>query len=357
MTSISPLWGFLFVLLVTGNLSCSTERASDPCCSFTAIPAGYQVDEGQGLLLVQGSTPASFSAENEAGGKAQSQSLNKPMQLPSGRYAVRVNNTVHTVEIREGELAICLTGTLTIAGNTTDYYEVMDSVKTLGQQVLGTSMSYFPGGYTVRVNDTEVGADVRAREVTEIRTGSVLVSGATSEFYYVLDNENKQLNYSTIGQPLAFIPGSYDVKVNNTSMKIDVVAGKVAELITGNLRVNGLTDEYYYVTDSLGKALNYQKLNRQLAFFPGDYQIRVNNTIIKAQVTGGATTEYSTGSLVLTGAGTGYYYVLDDLGNQLNYNTLNRSLSFFPAEYTVRLGTSTHKATVVPGKQTSIRVF
>jgi hypothetical protein len=60
---------------------------------------------------------------------------------------------------------------------------------------------------------------------------------------------------------------------------------------------------------------------------------------------------------MLTGGGTQYYYVLDESGNQLNYNSLNRSLSFFPAEYVVKLGASTRKATVRAGQLTSIDAF
>jgi hypothetical protein len=49
--------------------------------------------------------------------------------------------------------------------------------------------------------------------------------------------------------------------------------------------------------------------------------------------------------------------VLDEHGNQLNYNSLNKSLSFFPSEYTIRLGQTTRKATVVAGQLTSMDAF
>jgi hypothetical protein len=108
------------------------------------------------------------------------------------------------------------------------------------------------------------------------------------------------------------------------------------------------------VTDTTGNALNYQSLNKSLAFFPDHLQIKVNNTVVDAEVMAGETAEFVTGSLMLTGGGTDYYYVLDELGNQLNYNSLNKSLSFFPSVYTIRLGSNTRRATVVAGKLTSL---
>jgi hypothetical protein len=98
-------------------------------------------------------------------------------------------------------------------------------------------------------------------------------------------------------------------------------------------------------------------LNKPLAFFPGTLLLKVNNTMMRGSVAAGQTTEFVTGSLMLTGGGTQYYYVLDDSGNQLNYNSLNKSLSFFPDEYIVKLGASTRKATVTAGQLTSVDAF
>ncbi|HEY9489277.1 MAG TPA: hypothetical protein VIQ51_13125 [Chryseosolibacter sp.] len=314
--------------------------------------------DGQGALQVEGSTAAYFYVVDKDGKPAGSQALNKILTLDPGTYTVRVNNSSHIIEIRADELAKCSTGTLIISGNTFEKYQVMDSTgMRLAYETLGKSMSLFPGIFKIQVNDTEITAQVKLKEITEIRTGTILVRGTTGEYYYVLDNENKQLNYSTMEKPLAFFPGVYVVKVNNTSREAEVFPGNVAELATGNILVKGLTEEYYYVTDSVGNALNYQTLNKSLAFFPGDYHIKVNNTPVLGKVSAGQTAEFMTGSLMLTGGGSEYYYVLDETGNQLNYNSLNKSLSFFPSDYTVRLGSSTLKATVIGGELTSINAF
>ncbi len=352
----------LLHLLFTGAViafsSCSDKPPVDPCCVYTPITDLAEVGDDQGLLQVGGSTNAAYYILDEQGKQIGYESLNRAVPLNAGKYVVRVNNSNHSVLVRAGENARCSTGTLIVTGNTSDNYYVMDSTgQQLGYEVLGRSMSFFPGKYKVRVNNTELSGAVKLGELTEIRTGSIIVKGTTNEYYYVVDQENKQLNYNSLGKPLAFLPGTYEVKLNNTSMEANVRAGNATELVTGNLCVNGLTDEYYYVTDTAGNALNYQSLNQHLAFFPGEFQIKVNNTLVRGHVSPGDTTRFMTGSIRLTGAGPGYYYVLDEEGRQLNYNSLNKSLSFFPSEYTVKLGSSTRRATVTAGQLTSINAF
>jgi hypothetical protein len=338
--------------------ACGEKRATDQCCTFSDIPQTADVKDGQGLLQVQGSTSAYYYVLDETGKQLGYQLLNETLPLDPGRYQLKVNNSMHAIEVEAGRFAKCFTGTLMVSGNTSEYYYVMDSLnQQLSYELLSRSMSFFPGTVRVKVNSTETAAEIKLKELSEIRTGTLIVRGTTGEYYYVLDALNKQLNYNTLEAPLAFLPGTYLLKVNNTSMKADVFAGKVTELGTGNLLVKGLTDEYYYVTDTLGKALNYQSLNKPLAFFPGRFHIKVNNTLMQGQVAEGQTAEFFTGSLMLTGGGSGYYYVLDDTGHQLNYNTLNKSLSFFPSEYTVKLGSSTRKAVVTAGQLTSISAF
>ncbi|MDQ2658434.1 MAG: hypothetical protein M3Y60_13510 [Bacteroidota bacterium] len=352
------LFHLSFAGAVIAGSSCSEKPPVDPCCVYTPITELAEVGDDQGLLQIEGSTNASYYILDELGKQVGYESLNRAVGLSAGRYIIRVNNSVHSVIVRAGENAKCSTGTLMVAGNTSDYYYVMDSTdQQLGYEVLGRSMSFFPGKFKIRVNNTEVPAEVKLRELTEIRTGSIIVKGTTNEYYYVVDKSNKQLNYNSLGKPLAFLPGKYDVKLNNTSMEANVRAGNATEFTTGNLLVNGLTDEYYYVTDTAGNALNYQSLNKYLAFFPGTFQIKVNNTLVRGQVSPGDTTRFMTGSIRLTGGGPGYYYVLDEDGRQLNYNSLNKSLSFFPSEYTVKLGSSTRRATVTAGQLTSINAF
>jgi hypothetical protein len=349
---------FLLLTSMMLLLSCAKKPASDPCCTFADLPMGAEVKDGQGAIQVEGSTSAYFYILDETGKQVGYQSLNQTLAVAPGRYSIKVNNSLYPVTIEAGILAKCSTGTLMVSGNTSEYYYVMDSTNNqLGYENLGKSMSFFPGTFKVKVNNTETPAVVKLKQLTEMRTGTLIVRGNTNEYYYVLDDTNKQLNYNSLEKPLAFLPGTYLLKVNHTSMKADVIAGKATELRTGSILVKGLTDEYYYVTDTIGNALNYQTLNKSLAVFPGTFHIKVNNTLMVGKVSEGQTAEFITGSLMLSGGGTQYYYVLDQIGNQLNYNSLNKSLSFFPSEYVIKLGSSTRKATVTAGELTSVNAF
>src|SRR5690606_6018707 len=184
-------------------------------------------EDGQGMLRVEGSAATDFYVFSESGEQIGHQVLNRTLALNPGPYKVKVNNSVHAVEIRSHKLLSCATGSLLVSGNTGEYYYVTDTTgQQLTYQTLGQSTCYFPGRYAIRVNNTDVVAEVKLREMTEIRTGTLLVRGMTPDYYYVLDTGNKQLNYNTLEKPLAFLPGVYDVKVNNTSMKAEVLAGK-----------------------------------------------------------------------------------------------------------------------------------
>ncbi len=356
---LQTLKAFLFagiLFAVTLSLySCGGPPPSDPYCSYAPLPSGTDVKAGQGGLQVEGTTSAYFYAFDGSGKQVGTESLGKTLGLNPGKYLVKVNNGPHAVAVEKGQLTKCLTGTLMVSGTTSDYYYVMDSNnQQLHSDSLGKAASFFPSTLRVKVNNTEVPAEVKLNQVTEIKAGTLIVRGSTNEYYYVFDALGKQLSSNSLEKPLAFVPGSYTVKVNNTETKAAITGGQVTELKTGTILVKGSTDEYYYVFDSLGKQLNSQSLNKGLAFYPGTLRIRVNNTDMAAEVVAGESREYPTGSLVVAGSGSDYYYVFDKTGNQLNSNSMNKALSFFPGEYTVKLGQNAHPATVTAGQAITV---
>ena len=348
---------FIFTAIILLS-ACGSKPAEDPCCTLLTLPAGADVKDGQGAIQVEGQTNTYFYIFDKTGKQVSYQTLNKSVGLDPGKYHIKINNSTYPVEIKEGMLAKCSTGTLKVNGTTSEYYYVLDSTnQQLSYDGLGKATSLFASTFRVKVNNTSAPAQIKLNELTEIQSGTLLVHGTTGEYYYVLDEMGNQLNYNTLEKPLAFLPGSYTVKVNNTTVKTEIAPGKLTELKTGTVLVKGLTNEYYYATDSLGNQLNYQTLNKPLAFFPGTIKIKVNNTETHANVVKGQTSEYTTGSVMVTGNGKEYYYVLDQTGNQLNYNSLNKSLSFFPSEYTLKLGQQTRKATVTAGQLTTTPAF
>lgn len=352
---INCIYGLLIAVAAS---SCADRPVSDQSCSFTELRPDRAVEDGHGMLQANGSTAADFFVFNESGRQVGRQPLNHPLLLEAGRYQMKVNGRVRYVDVWEGYLATCSTGTLSASGYNTDTYDVTDSTDNiLVEGRLGRSVSLLPGNYNIRVNNTISPVTIRARQISEVHVGSITVRGTTGESFYVLDEADRQLGFAPLEQSLSFMPGVYHVKVNNTTRRVELAAGQATELLTGDVIISGLTDEYYYVTDTIGNALNFQRMNKPLALFPGVYNLRVNNSMVTGQVLAGQTTSFSTGSLVLNGEGSGYYYVLDENGRELNFNSLNKSLSFFPSDYTVRVGSSTRRTTVIAGEHTALDAF
>ena len=343
-------------LLAIMSSSCAGRPPNDSYCSYEPLPASVDAKADQGALEVEGITSTYFYVFDEGGKQNSYQSLGRTLGLDPGKYQLKVNNSSHPITVQKGILTKCSTGALMVSGGTPEYYYVMDSAnQQLHYDSLGKAASFLPGPFRVRVNNTEVQTEVKLNQTTEIKTGTLVVRGSTNEYYYVNDSLGKQLSYNSLEKPLAFLPGSYTVRVNNTESKANIGGGQITELKTGTLLVKGSTEEYYYVLDSLGKQLGYQNLNKALAFFAGGYRVRVNNSDTTAEVVAGEIRECETGSLTVAGNGSEYYYVLDKTGSQLNYNSLNKPLSFFPSGYTVKLGQSTQPATVTAGKATTVK--
>ncbi len=336
--------------------SCGSPPPQDPYCSYAALPGGLEVKSGQGALQIEGIDDTYFYALDETGKQLGYQSLGKTLGLNPGKYQAKVNNSLHPVSVQKNMLTKCSTGTLAVAGETGEYYYVLDSA---GQQLhydtLGKASSLWPGPYRVKVNNTLIQAEAKLDQITEVKTGTLLVHGATEEYYYVLDSAGQQLAYNTLGKSLALLPGSYNLKVNNTASKADIAGGQTSEVRTGGLLVKGTTEEYYYVLDSLGEQLAYQTLNKTLALFPGSYRLRVNKSESAAAVVAEQMLEAQTGSLIVEGTAGDYYYVLDKAGTQLGYNGLGKALSFFPGEYTVKFGQSQRPASLRAGQRISVR--
>ncbi len=333
--------------------SCKTpEKEADPCCQATDLEPGTDVPSGQGALQVNGTADAYFYVFDADGRQVNYKSLNKLLALPPGDYQARVAGSSHSVGIRAGKLTTCATGGLLVTGSTSDYYYVLDTAQNqLSYDGLGKTTSLFQSSYFVKVNASVAPVAIEISRVKDVATGTILVHGTTDEYYYVLDEAGNQLNYQGIEKPLAFHPGRYKVKVNNSMVSAVVEGGRSAELTTGTLLVKGLTDEYYYVSDASGTQLNYQGLNKPLAFFPNSYNVKVNGSMAAATVVAGTVSSAETGSVVVPGTGDDYYYVLDMNGTQLNYSALTKPLSFFPGEYTVRLGTATRNVKIEPGRE------
>ncbi len=326
------------VLAVLTLAGCKKAPLPDSLCPDQPLPASAAVPSGQGGIEVLASTDGYFYVLDGAGKQVGSHAVNGVLAVKPGDYQVKLNNSVHAVTAQAGTLSKCQTGAVLVSGKTDEYYYVLDGAGTqLASSHLGASLSLFPAGYRVRLNNTEATADIAAGGTTELKSGTVNVQADTDEYYYVFDSGARQLASSHVGRPISLFAGTYTLKVNNTQAQGDVRAGEALSLPTGTLVAKGSTDEYYYVFDQAGAQLASAHFERPLAFFPGSYSVKVNNTKAPATVAAATATEITTGSLVLQGTTDEYYYVFDAGGNQLASAHLARPVSLVPGEYLAKV--------------------
>src|SRR6266849_3227139 len=91
---------------------------------------------------------------------------------------------------------------------------------------LAAALSLFPGTYQIRVNNTDAAANVKAGATLELKPGALNVEAGTDEYYAVLDAATRQLASSHLGRAISLFAGSYTVRVNNSDTKAEVRAGE-----------------------------------------------------------------------------------------------------------------------------------
>ncbi len=305
-------------------------------------------------LLVEGTTDVYYYVLDNSGQQQTYAKMNSALTLDPGNYTVKVNNTIHDVVIKASHQCHCSTNSILVKGATSDYYYILDSAHVqLSYAHMNEPLSLFPGAYYLKVNNTEQPFTLRLEQPTEITTGTVLARGTTDTYYYVLTTGGDQLHYNKLEQQSPLLEGDYIVKINNTLLPIKVNAGGTTTVNSGTLLVTGMTDEYYYVLDTAGNQLHYAKLNQPASLFPGSYQVKVNNSLLTI-VVAESISEAATGSVVVNGNTDAYYYIDLD-GNQLAYAKLNQPLALWSGDYSVRFRESQQQVTVNPSKQSIIK--
>jgi len=323
---------------VLALLGCKKAPPSDNLCTYEPLPATAEVPSGQGAIQVLASTDTYFYVFDSTGKQIGSHTVNGLLPVKSGDYHLKLNNSVHPVVVQAKVLTKCSTGAVLSSAKTDEYYYIFDNAGAqLASAHLGSALSLFPASYRVHLNNSDTTANVQASSTTELKPGTVNVEASTDEYYYVFDAGAKQLASSHMGKPLGLFAGSYNIKVNNSHAQIEVRAGEGSSVPVGILVAQGTTDEYYYVFDTGGTQLASAHLARPLAFLPGSYNVKVNNSTTLATVTPATTTEVKSGALMVQGTTDEYYYIFDAAGTQLASSHLGRPLSIVPGEYQAKV--------------------
>jgi 6,7-dimethyl-8-ribityllumazine synthase len=244
------------------------------------VPQTTRLESGLGAVQVMGTTSDYFYLRDSASKQVASGTLNRAVGVRPGEYTALLNNSTHTVFVEDGKLTKCGCGSVQVAGGTDEYYYVLDSAgKQLASATLGKATSLFPGTYTIKLNNTTAPAEIKSGGPTTLQAGLLEVTGATDEYYYVLDSAGTQLASAGLQKRTALFPGTWTVKVNNTTVPIATKPGETVAAQTGALIVRGATGEYYYVLNDAGTQLASAQLDKATALFPGTYRVKLNNSI------------------------------------------------------------------------------
>lgn len=220
---VGAAWLVVLPLLAA---SCSSPPPPDPYCSSTPLPADLKVQSGQGALQVDGTTPVQFLVFDLARKPVGNRLLGGTVTVKPGKYQVKVNNTVHAVTIEGGKLTRCATGTLLVTGATDDAWFVQElSGAALEQTRLGKPLSLMPGTFRVKVNSTLTTAEVKLNRVTELKTGSLVVEGS-GDGYQVTDKAGALLEYKQMDRALSLFPGEYNVEMGENTRAARIEAGR-----------------------------------------------------------------------------------------------------------------------------------
>lgn len=158
-------------------------------------------------------------------------------------------------------------------------------------------------------------------------TGIQVNGATPSTYYYLMDLNGQQLAYAHLNDVLLQEAGSYQIKVNNSLHPVTLKAGMLCKCITASVSAlsdASLTD-YFYLLDTLGNQIAYAHLNEVLVLFPGRYTLKINNTQSAVQLKLEQPLVVNTAMLRVEGITDTYYYVMDAAGQQLHYNKLQNT--------------------------------
>ncbi|MBI3684778.1 MAG: hypothetical protein HY235_30785 [Acidobacteria bacterium] len=341
------------LIALLGLFSCKKAPPPDPICRTEPLPSTAAVKSGQAAIQILAPAQEYFYVFDEKGKQIGSEHTGRSYTAKPGAYVIKLNHSSHPVSAASNMLTKCEAGAVLVSGQTDQYYYLFDgSGAQLASAHLGKATVLFPGKYEARLNHTAAPVEVKPGGTTEVKSGTLSVPGQTEEYYYVFDAAGAQLASARLSSPLSLLAGSWNVQLNQTKARADITAGGITEIRPGALLVKAPTEEYYYVLDAAGTQLASARLNKAVSLMEGSYTLKLNSVSAPVQVQAGATTEYQAGTLAVKGSGEDYYYVMDSLGGQLASAKIGRMLALPAGKYQVKRGQETRQASVTEGRET-----
>lgn len=163
-----------------------------------------------GALNVTGTGQDIYSVYGADNNRLDLTSTNTHTELFVGTYTVRLNNTVRTARVEARQITILPAGRVNVAGTGQDLYSVYDANNNrLDLSRTNSHIELFAGIYTVRLNNTVRTVNIEEGQPTVLTAGFVLATGSGDGLYSVFDLDYNRLDLSSIGAHIELFPGEY----------------------------------------------------------------------------------------------------------------------------------------------------
>lgn len=155
---------------------------------------------------------------------------NQEVELFPGTYTVSLNSTELSATVRSGERTVLEAGTVWVSSILTSgnaqFYVYDAAWDELDKVYTNKEAEFFPGTYTVSLNETRTTTTVVAGERSELKSGLLTVSGTDGSYSDVYDAEGNQLTRLRGDKSLELFPGDYSVVLNDTTLSATVKGGE-----------------------------------------------------------------------------------------------------------------------------------
>ncbi len=232
-----------------------------------------------GSLVVSGTGDTTYYVSNAAGDQLASADTNEAKEFFSGTYTVKLNNISQSATVTAGAETTIEAGTITVAGSgDTDFYVYDSSDAFIQTAKTGVDVELLKGNYKIKLNGTTANVPLAAGENRTVNTGTLTVSGTGASQFYVFDTSGKQLSRLDTGTSTSFFPGTYTVKLNKVEKSATVSENGAAELKSATLTVIGSGSDTWYVYDADRNQLAFASTNEEIDLFSGTYTVELNGT-------------------------------------------------------------------------------
>lgn len=301
------------------------------------------------LLTVSGKGFDTYTVYDDSSG-------DKLGDAKTNEYIELFNDLTYTVKLNKSEQtgvsvpARLYAGSIIVRAWGNDRYSVNEGDTELAGKETNEELEFFPGTYTVKLNNTSKTVPIQANVRTELNAGAILVSGTGNSSYYLLNGED-ELGTKKTGETLEVFNGTYTVKLNEDIKENIIIASGIINTSLNSLALvfNGTGNFPYYVFYSTAadfdteNALATTTSDKTLDLFTGKYIVRLNNVNKNIDLNNSLAPDGLTitpGRLLVSGTGGEQYSILDAQGNELVIGIVGEETDLFEGTYSVLLNST-----------------